>query len=280
MKFIVAALLAAGCPALAHVGAISSSTAESGRASIEATDAPYLNPAALPFLKGYYFTTGYGAASNKPGSQAREFSLALIDNMPDTLVPTSIAFTQSKTDLTSQEAVTRDFRLGVGNYIGKSFSGGLGIRYRDDQLPQDRFTQTNLSLSTLYTYNQNWGFAAILDNVLGANGSVPQDVRLRPETSVGMNYIYKRIIRARLDAISASNNSFGNPTLAAGLEMFMNKWVILRMGAQRNQELAANAYAAGLGFLGPNFGVHYAYFMSPDEESLTRHTLDLAIPIW
>lgn len=279
-KFIMVLMLAAVCRTQAHVGAISSSTAESGRASAEPSDAPYMNPASLSFLRGYYFTTGYSASANSPGSQGREFSLALIDNMPDTVVPTSLAFTQSKENFASEEVVGSDLQLGVGNYIGKSWAGGLGVRYRDNRVPHDRFTQTNVSLSTLYLPTPEWGFAAILDNVLGANGSVPEDVRLRPETSVGTSYIYKRLVRTRLDLISASNNSWDQPTVAGGLEMFMNKWVILRIGAQRNQELQATAYAAGVGFVGPNFGIHYAYFKSPDQESLTRHALDLAVPIW
>lgn len=279
-KFIMMSLLLAAGTAQASVGAVASSTAEAGRASVEATDAAYLNPAVIPYLKGYYFTTGYGSAKNSDSAKSAQFSFSLLDNLPDTVVPTAVAFTQSKNDFTSQETIGNDFRLAFANFIDKFWSGGLGIRYRDDRVNNSKFNQTNMSFSTLYSPTSTWGFAVVLDNVLGESGDSPEGIRLKPTTALGMNYIYKRLIRTRLDLVTSTNNSWDRPLIEAGLEMFMNRWVIMRMGAQRNNEEAANAYSAGLGFVGPHFGIHYAYLMSPEQESLTRHALDLAVPIW
>ncbi|MFN7728246.1 MAG: hypothetical protein ACK5P7_03745 [Bdellovibrio sp.] len=264
----------------AYVGAVSSATAESGRASVEATDAPYLNPASLAFLKGYLFSAGYSTASDKKSERARDFALALTDSMKETVVPTALSFAQSKADFTSEEQVARDFKLSFGNFFMPGLAIGFGLRYKDDQLPQDRYNQINGDIGGLYSINENLGFAAVLENVMGANGNVPEDLRLRPRTSVGAASIYRRFLRLRLDAISATNNSWDRPILAGGLETYMNKWMIFRLGAQRRNEENANVYSMGFGFSGPRFGIHYAYLTSPQQESFTRHTVDLAFPIW
>lgn len=264
----------------AYVGAISTATAESGRASVEPTDSPFLNPASLPHLKGYFFTTGYSSAKSSSDTRGQDFAVTVTDNLPDTLVPTAFSFLQSKTDLASEEEVTRDLRLSFGNEITSNFAMGFSFRYKDDQLPEERFNQVNLNVGTLYAPNPDLGFALVLENVLGGRDEVPVESRLTPTTSLGASYIYRRFLRTRLDVISAGNNSFDRPILAVGLESYFNRWVIIRMGAQRRNEEDASAYSGGLGFAGPRFGIHYAYFTSPEKESLTRHSVDLAIPIW
>ena len=266
--------------AQAYVGAVSSATAESGRASVEATDAPFLNPASLAYLKGYLFSAGYSTASDKRSERARDFALALTDSMKETVVPTALSFAQSKADFTSEEQVARDFKLSFGNFFMPGLAMGFGLRFKDDQLPQDRYNQINGDIGALYSINENLGFAAVLENVMGANGNVPEEIRLRPRMSVGVASIYRRFLRLRLDAISATNNSWDRPVVAGGLETYMNKWVIFRLGAQKRNEENANVYSTGLGFSGPRFGIHYAYLSSPQQESFTRHTVDLAFPIW
>lgn len=279
-KLLLLLSLLMSISARAYVGAVSSATGESGRASVEATDAPFLNPASLAFLKGYLFSAGYSTANDQQNERGQDFAVAITDGMKDTVVPTALSFVQSKVDFASEEQVARNFKLSFGNFVSQGFAMGFGLRYKDDQQPQERFNQINLDVGSLYTVNENLGFAAVLENVLGAKSNIPEDLRLIPRMSVGAAYIYKRFLRTRFDVLSASNNSWDRPTASLGLETYMNRWVIFRIGAQRRNEEAANVYTTGLGFAGPRFGIHYAYLTSPEQESFTRHTVDLAFPIW
>ena len=269
-----------GFHAYAYVGAVSTATAEAGRASVEPTDSPFLNPAGITFLKGYFFTTGYDTSENSSQTHGENFAVTLTDNLPETVIPTSLAFTQTKADFSSEESVSRDFHLSFANYINPKLSFGLGLRYKDDQLPLERYNQGNVSLGTLFAPTSELGFAAVFENLLGTNTTIPEELRLTPNMSLGMSYIYRRFVRTRFDVVSGSNNSFARPILEAGLESYMNRWAVIRLGIQRRNEERATAYTAGMGFSGPKFGIHYAYLTSPDQESLTRHSIDMAIPIW
>lgn len=273
-------IFAATSNCLAYVGAVSSATAESGRASVESTDAPFLNPAALAHIKGYLFSAGFATSANKKQEIGQDFAVSITDNLSETVVPTSIAYVQSKIDPNSEEQVTRDFRLSLGNFMSKRLAGGLALRYRDDQLALNRYTQMNLNIGALYSFHDSLGVGLVLDNILGAKSDIPEDLRQRPQMSVGGSYIYKKFLRTRFDLISAENNSFDRPTIAAGLESYMNRWVIIRLGVQRQNEKNANIYSAGVGFAGPRFGVHYAYLTSQELDSFNRHSVDLSLPIW
>ena len=264
----------------AYVGAVSTATAEAGRASVEPTDSPFLNPAGITFLKGYYFTTGYDTSETSTQTHGENFALTLTDNLPETVVPTSLAFAQTKADFSSEESVSRDFRLSFANFITPKFAFGVGLRYKDDQLPAERYNQGNASIGTLYAPNADLGFAAVFENLMGTNSSIPEELRLNPNMSLGVSYIYRRFMRTRFDVVSGANDSFARPILEAGLESYMNRWAVIRLGIQRRNEEKATAYSAGMGFSGPKFSIQYAYLTSPDQDALTRHSIDMAIPVW
>lgn len=126
----------------AYVGAVSTGTAGAGRATYDMTEAPVSNPAAIPYLKGYFFNTGYGVQD-----KGNQFNISLTDNLPDTVVPSSIQYTQldQKTS-TLQDWSTQTIKFGVGNYVGEQFSMGFGINHQIDSIPKLKYTQTNLSL--------------------------------------------------------------------------------------------------------------------------------------
>ena len=283
-------LLLGSLSAHAYNGAISSATADAGRASVEASESPFLNPAGLPFLRGYYFTSSFATSPQGKTQTDQDVALSVTDNLPQTVVPTSFAYTQTHlSDLTTSfpgaEIYNKDFRLSVGSFAFKHWTAGVGIHYDQTDLvrsnQQDiRYTQTNFQLATLWAPTLDLGFTLIEDNLLPRSSDVPDELRLKPTTAFGVNYNYRTFMRLKADIITASNNSLNKPVLAAGLESYANKWLVLRMGLQRNNEENANIYAVGVGFVGPKFGLHYAYQNSPDQDTLTRHSVDLALPLW
>ncbi len=266
----------------AYIGSVSAATGEAGRAAVEASESPYGNPATLAHMKGYYLTAGFGATKQSNAGTNQDLAVSVTDSMKETVVPTSFSYAQNTTrpEGFTDDVLSRAFKLSFGNMMRKDFAFGLGINYQDDRTPQERYSQTNVQTGFLWTPNQNLGVAVTFDNMVPPQTSVPETHRLKQTISTGVSYNYQKIVRLKADIISAENNTANKPTLAAGMESYMNRWIILRWGLQRNNQLEANLYTAGLGFAGPKFGLHYAYQNSPQNESLTRHSVDLALPIW
>ena len=265
----------------AYTGAVNSATAGAGSAAIEASENPYGNPAALGFLRGYYFTAGFGSTNQKMIGSTQDLAVSLSDNMKDTVVPTALSYVQTNNrPEKSEEFQERQFRLGLGNIIAPGLGFGLGVTHNDDRLVGNRVTQTNLDTGFLYAPNRDMSASVLLENLLPPDGDVIEAYRLKQTMTLGASYNHKKFARFKADIISADNNSFDRPTLAAGVESYLNKWLIVRWGLQRNNQKEANVYAGGLGFIGPKFALHYAYQNSPQDESLTRHSVDMAVPIW
>lgn len=265
----------------AYVGAVNSATAGAGAAAIEASESPFGNPATIGFLKGYHFTAGYGSSNQRSVGGEQDLAVSLSDNMKDTVVPTAFSYVQSHLNPELGETgLQRQFRLGFGNIVRPGFAFGLGINYHDDRTLNKQFTQTNIDTGLMLVPMKDLGVALHFENLLETPDSVPKAFAVSPRTTVASSYNYRKFLRLKADVISASNNSFNQPTIAAGMESYLNRWLIVRWGLQRNTELKNNGYSAGLGFSGPKFGMHYAYFTSPQDQTLTRHSVDLAVPIW
>jgi hypothetical protein len=258
-------------------GAISSATAGSGRASVEATESPFLNPATIPYLRGYIFTSSY----NSTGTKSSDLTFSITDNMKETVIPTSLGYSQSTLRPTEDTLIkSQDLRIAVGEKVGNRFGAGLAVHHKNDRSEFDSYAQTNMTVAGVWAVNNSLSAGLVFDDIIGASSDIPEFLRLKSKTSMALSYNHKRVIRAKVDLISGGNNSFVKPTLVGGVETFMNRWLILRVGVGRDSEASAGILSGGIGFQGPKFGIHYAYLESRENESLTRHTVDLAIPVW
>lgn len=274
--FLVLALSCLSTISHAQSGAIATSTAGTGRAAVETNEAPSLNPASIPFSHGYFFATDYSFLN-----EGHQFEVALTDNLRDTIVPTSLIYNQT----ISRTADKQDFsaqrgQLEFANFYEKSFSVGVGARYEVDETSLKRWTQTNVIIGGLWAITPNFSAALTAENLLTPDATVPFANRLMPTTSAGINYIYKRMLRARLDVISDNGNSLQTPTIAGGIEAYMNRWLVVRTGVNKNYETRLDGVGGGLGFMGPKFAVNYGYYSSPEDDKQNRHAIDLAVPIW
>ncbi len=262
--------------AQAQYGAISTATAGSGRATVEPSESPVLNPASIPFSRGYFFTSDYATMSG-----TEEFTVGLTDNMPDSVVPAAFIYNQvNGKSLRNQNFTTQDLRLEFANLIKKNLAFGMTVRSKTDSVLNTQYRQTNLLMGTIFALNSEIGLALVLDNLLGTNAEVPMDYRLVPAIGLGLNYNYKKVIRFRLDLETASNDSFNEPAISGGLEGHWNQWLLFRMGVRKTLETNIDEYGVGVGFAGPKFAFHYGYLSSPQQDKLDRHAVDLAIPIW
>ncbi len=263
-----------------YSGAVTAGTGGAGRAAIEASEGPFNNPATIPYLNGYYFTSGIGS-SVQNGVVGNDLTLSLTDNMKETVLPTSLAYGQSVYNMDSGEQMAkRQLRLSFGGYWTKKITSGLAFIYQDDKMPTTRFTQTNLTAGVEWVPNKDLGFAMVVENLMPASEAIPIANKLKKTTGGGMVMNYMKLMRFKADVVSGPENNFLYPTLALGVENYLNKWIIFRVGAQRNNFEQFSLYTAGVGFVLPKFGLQFAYQTSQENPLATRHTVDLAVPIW
>lgn len=268
----VASLSFASVPS--YQGAISSSTVGAGRATAEATVSPFLNPATLAFVTGYHFTTSYSTVSNVQS----DLALTLTDALKDTILPTSLAYTQMTITEGSEKIQAKDVRLALAEKVGASWSVGLSGHHLTHNSLFESYAQSNLTLAMAAAINDRLSFGYILDDMLPAAKSIPEKYRLQAVSSAGISYDYKKVIRGKLDVVSAENNQFRTPSLLGGVETYLNKWLIIRVGLGYSFEKNTISSGLGMGFKGPKFGIHYAYLNQFEQQ--TRHSVDLGIPFW
>lgn len=260
----------------AYVGSVSAATGDAGKAAVEASEAPFSNPATLAFLSGYYFSAGYGQTRQTNQGLLQDMGVSITDNMRETVVPTSLSYSQEAKD----EAQQRQFKLSFGNFIGQKVAFGLAIQHQNDRLPTTSYGQTNAQTAFLWAPNANIGFATVFDNLVPPSQEVPESLRLRQQATLAATLNYRRFVRVKLDVTTDSHYGLQRPMAGAGIESYLNDWLILRWGVLHDAEKKADKYTAGFGFIGPKFGFHYAYQNSPQDLSLDRHSVDLVVPIW
>lgn len=264
----------------AHVGSVSAATGDAGRAAIEASESPFVNPASLGFISGYYFSAGYGLTRQQSPlvsiEPVQDLSLSVTDNMRETVVPTSFAYLQE----TQDQAMRRQFKLSLGNFMTQKTAFGFAVLHQNDRLPETSYGQTNMETGFIWAPNSSLGFATVFNNMIPPSTDVPEIYRLKQSGSLAATINYKRFVRVKMDITTDSDYALVRPLFAAGIESYMNDWFILRWGAQRDNEKATNKYTAGLGFIGPKFAFNYAYQNSREDLSLDRHSVDLVVPIW
>lgn len=263
--------------AYAHVSSVSAATASSGRASVESLDVPFLNPAAIAYQEGYFFGTGGSRFRSDTLGDVDVLSVSLTDNMRETPVPTTLGFSQTKYQVGKSPYERKDIRLAVGNFVyGRNALGG-GIAYRATRADQVNAQQFNLFFGGMIAIGRNFSVGAVIENPVPAARDIPPTELLGYSTALAMSYNYKTFMRLKLDIISDSEK----PTIAAGLENYFNRWIIVRFGYSKNFNLNHNTAAAGVGFQGPRFGIHYAF---QNVQSLAgwdpRHSIDLGVPLW
>jgi hypothetical protein len=249
-------------------GAISAGSGLSGRAIAEEGEGSSLNPALVAFSKGYHFRlTGLQPGGARGPSALR---VSILDNLPDTLVPASILYSEYKHN---QNFTGRDFLLNFGNMIGPKSGFGFGVGYR---------TRSDFDLSHPYEGERSQVYA-----VIGAQHYFSNEFSLaatfEPQNyGVGLGYIFRSVIRLRADYTRSTLSGIvaREGFASIGGEAFMNRWIVLRLGAIHATGDSVNS-TWGIGFMGPRLKLNYAYapynILKSNEYA---HWLDLSMPVW
>lgn len=254
-----------------HSSAISMGAGGAGRASVESSDAVYLNPATIAHLR---------ERNLQSGISGDEWNVSITDNAKDSAFPAGLAYLQRREDRgTGQDVMIRDVRLSLANFVGKSrWAMGLTAHQYLIETPVAREEQVNADLGLVWTPAKDWGVAFVVSDFMPESKTVPSTDRLKSRASIGLMRVYKNFVRLRADLISAENQDASHPTLALGYEAYANEWVIFRLGYRKENDLQRQAGTAGLGLDLARFTLNYGYESVSGESPENRHSIDLGIP--
>ncbi|MBX2988229.1 MAG: hypothetical protein KF802_10055 [Bdellovibrionaceae bacterium] len=228
-----------------------------------------LNPANLVHLRHRDLHT----ATTRDG-----WVVGVTDNSPDVLVPAALSFAKGKTTSQGNEMFEEDLRLALAGLVVPQLSVGLSAHQFEVKSREKVWRQLNADFGATWTVTPELGLAAVAYDFLDSDRELPDEVRLRPRTGLGMNYVYRNFMRARADIVSDGGNHFGRRSLLLGFETYMNKYFLARLGWGDERANDRQIGTIGFGLDLPRFRLNYAYQTALKGELENWHAIDLGIP--
>ncbi len=254
----------------AAVGAVSTATGGTGRGAVEPIDGILLNPATVSDLPTKNFSVNYSADA---------WAMTVSDNGKDVYLPAALRFVKTQTTAID----TQQLGLSFASRRWKKFAiGGTGsmMEYTNalTQTTEQKYRQTTLDLAMTYAASTNFGIGLVANKLSSNKIALAENLQAQQTLAVGLSYTYQNFARLRFDIESAPNNNTEKLNYMLGFENYINDWVVFRMGAQQNKVLNKDYISAGLGFAGPQFGLHYAFISNTEDKTEDKHLIDLGFP--
>lgn len=255
--------------AVPYGGSVSMATGGTGRGTAEPTDSVLLNPAIVAQIPTKYFSFNYSKD---------QMGLIISDNGREALFPAALAF--NRIELDHLQTQTIGLSLAYSPIPKLSFGLGVGlIEYSfDNSATEQKLRQTSGDFGMTYAFHKYLAIGIVAYKAFSSKSDLDSSLQKQKSIGAGMNYTYESFARFRFDVESGPDNKMNRMIYMSGLETYMNDWIVLRMGYQNNNVLSKNFITAGLGFAGPQFGLHYAYLSNPADSDDNRHSVDLGIP--
>ncbi len=251
------------------IGSVSTATGGTGRGAIEPVDGVLLNPSSVAKIKTQFFSFNY---SNQ------QMAATIADNGKDALFPAAIAFV--RTDV--NDLKTQDMALVLAYSLMPRLSIGTTISLVEYMTnlnnTEQKYRQTVGDIGVSFALARNVSLGAVAYKVLSSDAELAKPLQKQQLVGVGGSYTFDNLVRFRFDIESAPENKFDRLTYMTGLETYLNDWMIIRLGYQNNNVVSKNFTTAGLGFSGPQFGLHYGYLTNVSNRNEDRHTVDLGVP--
>lgn len=254
----------------ALVGAVSSATGGTGRGAVEPIDGVLLNPATVSDLPTKNFSVNYSAEA---------WAMTVTDNGKDVYIPAALRFVKSKAFTTD----TQQLGLSFASRRWKKFAiGGTAsmMEYTDTLTgtTEQKYRQTTMDLAATYAAGPTFGIGFVANKVASSKITLIEGLQAQQTLALGLSYTYQNFARIKFDVESAPDNRTDKLNYMLGFENYLNDWVVVRMGVQQNKVLAKDYISAGLGFAGPQFGLHYAFISNTADKTEDKHLIDLGFP--
>ncbi len=253
--------------AIENTGAVSAATGGAGVGALEEVDGGYLNSASIALFSKKSFAASFSKYHS---------NVHLTDNGRDALFPAGIAYT--KTD--ENNIQTQAYHLLVAYEVVSKISLGLDMALREIKMIgiEEKFSQTIVSPAIFYQITQSISAGFVLKNKALSNTILADSLDQNSSLAMGFSYVYEKFAKFRFDFEAPQNEKTDKMIYKIGLETFINDWIITRIGYQNDNAYSMNYFTAGLGFAGPQFGLHYAYQSEARNNRDPLHTIDLNIP--
>lgn len=254
----------------AVVGAVSTATGGSGRGAIEPVDGLLLNPAIISDLPTKTFSVNYS-----PDQTA----LSVTDNGQDSYFPAAISFLRTKASVVDTQQLGLSFATPRWNKIAIGGTGSM-VEYTNYFAAgiEQKYRQSSFDLGATVAFTKNFGIGIVAKKIASGSSALPENLQIQKTLGFGMSYTYQSFARLRLDIESAPDNKTDKLVYMGGLENYLNDYMVFRLGFQSNQVTAKDYFSAGMGFSGPQFGLHYAYISNVADKTEDKHLIDLGIP--
>lgn len=250
-------------------GSVSTATGGSGRGTTEPVDSVFLNPASVGLLSTKFLSANY---------TPDQWSVTISDNGKESLFPAALSFTRS--DVVGFK--TQRIGLSVGYVFKKMFAIGANLsilEYSSEAINRDeKYRQTAGDLGIMFSPGPEYGIGFVANKVSSSNSDLAESLQVQQTLGFGAQYTFQSFIRFRFDIESSPKNKTDRLVYMGGVETYLNEWMIIRFGYQNNNVVRSNYSSAGLGFSGPQFGLHYAYISNVANNRDHKHSIDLGIP--
>ena len=235
---------------------------ESGRAGAILTDTIYFNPALLGFQPAAAFSGTYkwiNSAKYPAHVDRKSFNVGVVDGTNE-FVGAGLAFTR----LPESDII----QGGLSKKLGDVVAVGLSVKRvaaRDGNVAQPTGTEASVidggaSLAFALPESATFGVPIQIgltsDNLLSKPSREPlAGVR---NAAIGVKANFNKILMVYADYVRhfpKSNNIIDKPyTVSFGSEVALGSEIYLRAGLMRGDQ---SGYSAGLGWIGPKFGLSY-----------------------
>ena len=256
--------------ASAFIGAISTATGGTGRGAIEPVDGVLVNPATISEFPKKIFSVSYSDT---------DWAITIADNGKEALFPAGLIFRRTEMDPIDAQQIGLAFATPRWKLI--TIGGTVSLYDYTHHLTttsEEKYKQGVLDLAATLAITKDFGFGFVAKKVASGKIDLAENLQVQQTMALGMSYTYQDFARLRFDVESGPENKTEKVVYMVGLENFINDWIVFRLGFQNNNVVVKDYFTAGLGFAGPQFGLHYAYITNIKDKSEDKHLIDLSVP--
>ncbi len=255
----------------------------SGRAGIDLGEAAFLNPAAVAFIQRYNVSMMFGISDHPVNGNTNELAGSIVDGTSDAMINGGLTYVRRRTETPFGISDTQqDWQGSLAGFLHRKLAIGLaGHRLSNEMytpLGGREYVQWNGHFGALYVPVPSVGVGFVAYDFAPAE-DLPVGVRVVPTLALGVNYIYEKFFRARLDFVRPDTDNPGRETnVMAGLETFLMDQFALRTGGYWRETHDQTYFTAGMAYAGPRLSIDYSFQKDVRVAGNSRHLIDLWLP--
>jgi hypothetical protein len=251
-------------------GATSAALGNAGVGTLQPSEGVFINPGQL----GLYETQNFGLSYTSD-----QFLVHFADNGADALFPASLGYSKARFGSTLENSA---YHLNLAHsFFQKNVGVGIDLQYRtwkDSAGQSQHHSQTVADLGIFAQIKPGFTAGLTVTN-LALNNTVLSDTIDRAiGTFAGVGIGNTGFAKFRFDIGTFTEQTKTGPILRTGLQTEINDWILTRIGYELNEIVSSKTFTLGLAFVGPQFGLHYAYQKESNDLFEERHVIDLNVP--